>query len=294
MSSLVRVLVTSAVTLSHTFAVDGAAADAGGPVTVAVKRLDGTAVTSGTASQGTPSDGIYTFLLPAQATLDTLTVDWTGAFGGVAFTDRDFVEVVGGFLFGLPEAYSMRPVLDPVKYPPAMVAAKRIEVEQACERICGQAFVPRFSRIALSGRGQARLVIPRSEHGGHTMLRAVRSITVTGVAWSAPDVAAVGFSDTGVLTRPGGTPWPAGSRNIVVEYEHGLDYPPEEVSTAGIVHLRSRLTPGDTTIPYRAISFQAAEGGTYRLSTPSADRTGIPDVDAVYARHPGPKRTAFA
>jgi hypothetical protein len=292
--ALMRVAVTSAVTLSHTFAVDAAALDAAGAVTVAVKRLDGTAVTAGTASVGTVGDGIYTFPLPAQATLDTLTVDWTGTFGGAAFTGRDFVEVVGGFLFGLPEAYAMKPVLDPVKYPVSTVARKRIEVEQECEQICGQAFVPRYARVALSGRGIARLVIPRSETGGHTMLRTLRTITVSGVAWSAPDVAAVGFTDTGVLTRPGGAMWPLGFRNIVVEYEHGLDYPPDEIGTAGIVRLRSKLGLGDTSVPYRALSFTAAEGGTYRLSTPAADRTGIPDVDAVYARHPGPKRTVFA
>jgi hypothetical protein len=291
---LVRVMVTSAVTLAHTFSVDAAPADPTSSVTVTVKRLDGTAVTSGTATQGTPSDGIYTFPLPAQATLDTLTVDWTGTLGGAAFTARDFVEIVGGFIFDLPRAYSMRPVLDPAKYPLEMVADARTEVEQICERICGQAFVPRFSRVALSGRGQARLAIPRSAHHGHTMIRQVRAVTVAGVAWSAPDVAAVGFTDTGYLYRPGLVPWPQGFRNIVVEFEHGLDYPPEEISTNGIVHMRTRLTPADTTVPYRALSFTAVEGGVYRLSTPSAERTGIPEVDAAYGRHPGPKRTVFA
>jgi hypothetical protein len=289
---LARVLKTAQVTLEHVFYVDLTATDAAGSVTATARRLDGTLVHTATAAH--PGLGRYTYALPAQAQLDALTVDWVGTVGGVVVSVRDFVEIVGGFLFGLQEAAVMPPALDLIKYPAATLAAKRIEVEQQCERICGQAFVPRFARIALSGQGTARLTIPRTTFGGHTMLRTLRSVAVAGVAWSAPDVAAVGLSDTGVLTRPGGALWPAGARNIVIEYEHGLDYPPEEIRTAAMVHLRSRLGMGDTTVPYRAISFSSAEGGTYRLSTPSKERTGIPDVDAVYEGNRGPQRVVFA
>lgn len=274
--SLVRVLVTSRVTLSHLFEVDGVATDAAAAVNVAVKRLDGTTVTTGPATVGTVGDGIYTFDLPESATLDTYTVDWVGAFGGASVTVRDYVEIVGGFLFGLAEARSMRPALDPTKYPLSVLAEKRIEVEQIAERIAGVAFVPRFERVRLSGRGTNQLVMPR------IALRALRAVRVDGTDWAAPDVAAVAVSSSGVLTRTSGAAWPAGWDNIILEIEHGLDMAPEEIRTAGKVHLRSRLTMGDTSVPYRAISFTSGDGGVYRLSTPSRDRTGIPDVDAAY------------
>jgi hypothetical protein len=274
---LTRVLVTTRVTLSHTFQVDGVGTDAAAAVNVTVKRLDGTAVTSGAATVGTVGDGIYTFELPESAVLDTYTVDWTGTFGGAAVTVRDYVEVVGGFLFGLAEARSMRPPLDATKYPYPMLAEKRIEVEQIAERIAGVAFVPRFERVVLSGRGRRELVVPR------LMLRAIRAVRVDGTNWGALDVSGVSFTPSGVLTRLWGSVWPAGSGNIVLEYEHGLDMPAEEARTAGKVHLRSRLTLGDTAVPYRAVSFTfGPEGGVYRMSTPGKDRTGIPEVDAAY------------
>jgi hypothetical protein len=40
-----------------------------------------------------------------------------------------------------------------------------------------------------------------------------------------------------------------------------------------------------TGVPDRAISFQVADGGSYRLAMPGAYSTGIPEIDAVYARY---------
>jgi len=278
--SLVRVLQTTQQTLSHTFYVDGVATDAAGDVTYAVKRLDGTVVTGGTATH--PGVGTYAFLLPATETqdLDSYSVDWTGTFGGAAATVRDFVEIVGGFMFSVDDARNMPPVLNAVVYPNALVARKRTAVEVQAERICNVAFVPRFKRRALGGNGSPYLKLP------DLLIRAVRAVSVDGVAWSAGQVEAAGFGDSGVLTMntigaPSGV-WPIGQRNIIVEYEHGMDQADDDLAEAGVIHLRSRLTGGDTSVPYRAISFQSIEGGTYRLSTPSKQKTGIPIVDAAY------------
>lgn len=276
---LIRVAQTSAVTLSHTFYVDLVATNAAAGVTVAVKRLDGTLVASGPATPG--GTGVYTYPLPAQANLDTLTVDWSGSVGGGPVTVRDIVEVAGGFMFSLAEAVAMPPTLSTTKFPAAVLAAKRTVVEVEAERICGYAFVPRFTRIALSGNWTSKLALP------HPYVRALRAVRVDGVVWTAEQVAAVGLADSGVMTLSPATPWggavwPWGVRNVIVEYEHGLDMPPLDVRDAAIVRLRYRLTMGDTNVPYRAISFTATDGGTYRLSTPSKQRTGIPDVDAAY------------
>jgi hypothetical protein len=287
--SLVRLLKTAQVTLTHEFRVDETLTDAAGAVTAVVKRLDGTTVAGSPFTAAHPGLGTYTFALPGQANLDSLTVDWTGSIGGAAVTVRDYVEVCGGFLFGLAEARAAHSGLSSTAtYPSSMLAAKRIEVEQECEAICRQAFVPRFARETLSGLGTARLGTPRS------MLRTVRAVTVDGVAWAAPDVAAVGVSDHGVLTRPAGALWPAGFGNIVVELEHGWDFPPEEIRQAGMLRLRSRLAQTRSGVPDRALSFSAADGGTYRLSTPSRQRTGIPDVDGPYERYTRAQRSVFA
>lgn len=282
--SLIRVLVSSKVTVTHTFTVDETLTDAAGSVAVAVKRLDGTDAGSGTATHTT--QGTYTYDLTPTALLDTWTVDWTGSIAGATVTARDYVEICGGFFFGLAEARTELKI--PTTTSAATIAAKRTEVEQECEAICFEAFVPRFIRRRLSGTGTPSLGT------AHRQLRALRAVSVGGVAWAAPDVAAVGLTDDGRLVRPGAATWPAGAGNVLVEYEYGFHAPPEEIRTAGKLRLRSLLNRNTSGVPDRAMSFTVADGGVYRLSTPARQRTGIPDVDAVYERYARPPRAVFA
>jgi hypothetical protein len=79
-----------------------------------------------------------------------------------------------------------------------------------------------------------------------------------------------------------------------VEYEYGLDFPPENARTAGKLMLRAALNRNTSGIPDRAVSFSTEDGGVYRLSTPSRQRTGIPDVDAVIEEYFRPPRAVFA
>jgi hypothetical protein len=285
---LIRILRTAAVTVTHTFYIDGAATDATGNVTATLRRLDGTLVNTATATHPGPP-GVYTYPVPASAVLDTQRLEWSGTFGGVTVVSPpDYIEHVGGFLFGIAEARAAhRYLADVNRYPDTLLTAKRIEVENEFENICGQAFVPRYKRYALHGRGYEQLGTPDS------MLRTVRSVSVGGVAFAQADLDAIACLDQGVLRRPTGAIWPAGYRNVLVEYEHGWDYPPPEIAEAGILRLRSRLSMTSTDIPDRAISFTPTEGGTYRLSTPSRDRIGIPEIDGVlqrpfYTRRPRP------
>lgn len=277
MSSLTRIRRTNAATIAHTWWVGETATAATGSVTATVKRLDGTAV-AGSPFTATDTAGVSTFTLPAQPNLDTFTVDWAATVAGNARTERDYVEVCDGFLFELAEARAAPPPLDATKYPPTLLEALRVEVEQEAERIAHTTFVPRFKRVAVPGTGNEYLMAP------HTDLRALRAVIVDGVAWSAPTVANVGLSESGVLYLQGWwpAPYPAGRRNIILEYEHGRDMPGQDIRRAAIVRLRSRAGMTDTTVPYRATSFTAVDGGVYRLSTPAKDRTGIPEVDAAY------------
>jgi hypothetical protein len=285
--SLVRVLKSAAVAMTHTFYVDEQATDASTGVTVAVTRLDGTAVASGAATH--PGLGQYAYTVPGQSTLDTLVVTWTAtSIGGAVVTAADYIEIAGGYLFGLTEARALDPPLNSVTYPTATLAARRIEVEQECERICRQAFVPRFYRETLNGTGTDRLGLK------WMMLRRLRAVTVSGVAWTSPDVTAVPPADNGIARRPAGAIWPEGVGNIVVEYEHGWDYPPEEIRTAAMKRLRSRLTPTSSGVPDRAVSWSAQDGGTYRISLPGKQTTGVADVDGVYERYTRLPRAVFA
>jgi hypothetical protein len=276
--ALTRILRTAKVTVTHSFYADEGKVDVdSGNVTATLKRLNGTLIEAVTA--GHSGLGDYTYPVPAQALLDTFRLEWSGLFGGVTVTAVDYVEVVGGFLFGIAEARQRHRFLADVnRYTAADLAAKRIEVEQEIENICGQAWVPRFARYALSGRGYEQLATPA------TMLRALRAATIGGVALTQPELDAVSLTDSGILRRPTGTPWPAGYRNVIVEVEHGNDYPPEPIKEAGILRLRSRVSMTTTEIPDRAISYSVAEGGTYRLSTPGRTRTGIPEIDGVLER----------
>lgn len=281
---LIRILKTSKVTLTHTFTVDEALTDAAGSVAVAVKRLDGTDAGSGTATHG--GTGVYTYALTPSANVDTWTVDWTGSIAGATVTARDIVEIVGDFYFGIKEARDdMQLGAVPTS---ATIAQKRTEVEQEAERICQVAFVPRFERQKINGSGTPLLGTRRR------FVRAVRAVSIAGVALDAPTLAALGFTDDGIITRPGGTAWPSGAGNIIIEYEYGYDTPPEEIRTAAKLRLRSVLGRSSSGVPDRALSFTIADGGIYRLSTPARQKTGMPDVDGVYERYYRPHRAVFA
>jgi hypothetical protein len=277
---LIRVQQTVQETLSKTFYSDGGITDPG-TVAVAIKRLDGTSITSGTAS-GTGA-GPRTFVLPAQANLDALIVSWTATIGGAPTVLSDVVEIVGGFVFGIGEAIAELH-LDTSKYPPATIAAKRISVEQELEGIRRQAVVPRFARFLLNGSGTCELVVPDMQ------LRAIRAASVAPMAGAAmlaltsAELAAVAPQASGVLIRDDGGIWPQGHNNVLVEYEYGLDMPPANLHDMTLRRLQWYLSALASGVPDRAVSYTVADGGVYRLSAAGTRSTGIPDVDAAYMR----------
>jgi hypothetical protein len=283
--SLIRVLRTAAATLTRTIYVDETPTDAAGAVTVAVTRLDGTAVTSGNATHA--GTGVYTFVLPGQAQLDHLNVEWTGSVGGGTVALADRVEIVGGFLFGLAEARaSDMSLASTVTYPTSTLAAKRIEVEQECDRLCGWSFVPRFARAVLAGTGTDTVSLP------DRAIRALRSVktrsTPAEAYTSVPNLAYLAVSPGGTLTRYDGGLFPAGYGSTVVEYEHGLDNPTTDLADAAMTRLRSRLNMHRSGIPDRTSSYTDANGATYRVVRPTRGTTGLDEVDAVYQRYEAP------
>jgi hypothetical protein len=276
--TLVRFLRTAKATLSKTFSLDEVGTDPAGSVSVSIARLDGSIVQSGSAtSTGTPGQVSFTFT--GRDVLDELTLSWSATIGGDDIVlDQDRIQVVGGFYFGLSEARASDPVLqNTTKFPTAMLVEDRIEVEDECERITGQAWVPRFCRETVYGTGRQVLQL------SHPLVRAVRSVTGDGLPVSAPT-----FNPLGLLRRPAG--WTDGAA-YVVEYEHGHDNPNTSIVRAAKQRLKSLLLEGKSALPDRAERVITVDqtGGSVVYGQPTAEKTGIPGVDAVYLRYPPPQ-----
>jgi hypothetical protein len=246
----------------------------GNTVTVQVTRSDGTDVLpAGTVATVAGAEVTVALTAAHTADLDQLTATWTerDGVGTVVATWQSAAEIVGGFFFSIAEARASDKTLeDATKYPDADILATRAEVEEEFEAICGRAFVPRFGTFTGTGGAQ---VLPDPH------LRKLRSVTVDGTAYTASELEDVKTDEAGIIA----TSARRGAR-VVVSYEHGLDSPPADLKRAALTRLRSRLNMSKSAVPDRATSF-STETGTFRLSMPGANRTGIPDVDAVLDRY---------
>lgn len=284
MALLTRVAKGATTTLTHTFYVDETPTDSTTTVTVSAVDAAGAAVFSGDATHGTT--GVYTYALPGQASLCELTVSWSATIGGAAVVEDETVEVCGGRFFTLADGRASDASLaDTAKYPTADLIAALLEVEQECEWICDRAFVPRYRRVVLDGTGASTLTLPDPD------VRTIRSASVaprageTFVALTTDQLAALVVLSDQTLKRVDTNIWTEGDRNVIVEYEFGLDSPPPDLTRAAKTRFRSRLNLNKSGIPDRAASFTSVDGGTYRILLPDAFRTGIPEVDAAYSRH---------
>jgi hypothetical protein len=283
-----RVLRTAKATLSRTFYLDELPTPASGTVSVAITRLDGTAVESGNAT-GPDINNAYSYTFQGRDVLDELVVSWTATVGGDAIVlDQDVIEVVGGFFFSLGEGRAQDPALaDSVKFPTSLLVARRIEAEDRCEEICEQAWVPRFRRATVNGTGSTALMMP------DPLIRTVRAVTVSGGAFSPSQAAGVGFSDSGMLYLSQG--WipgvPAGLKNITIEYEHGNDRPTPNIRRATLMLFKSLCLEGRSSLPDRAERAVTvdAQGGSVVYGSPTDKKTGLPAVDAIYGAVPSPR-----
>jgi hypothetical protein len=269
--AVLRIRRTAKTTLVKAFRLDEVATAASGPVMVTFTRADGVIAQGPVEAVGPDAQNGY-------AVLDDIAAVWTATVGGDAVVlDEDVIQVVGGFFFPLDEARRTDKVFaNTSQYPTDDLIARRIEAEDECERICGQAFVPRFHRAVLSGDGRRALVLP------WPLLRRVRSVTVGGSAMTGASL--FGADRLGILRREAG--WPLGVGNIVVEYEHGWDRPPTGIVRATKLRFRSLMLTVRSPLPDRAERLATTEAGVFILASPTREKVGIPEVDAEYARVP--------
>jgi len=294
--ALLRVLRTAKTTLSRTFYLDEVATPATGAVVVTITREDGTSVQTGNAT-GPDASNTYTYVFNGLDVLDRLLVSWALTIGGDAVVlDQDVIEVVGGFFFGLAEARQIDATFtNTTRYPTADVIDVRTQTEAECEEICRQAFVPRFERETLDGHPRIRYLRLKWPN-----LRKVRAVSVNGVAWTSDQLTAIGADRLGII-RPGkswvywgygfAAQWAWGVGNIVVEYEHGLDRPPVDIVRGSKIRWKALMfeRKSRSPLPDRSERLQTSEVGTVSLASESQWSTGIPSVDAAYARHPSPR-----
>lgn len=289
--TLTRIQRGTAGTLSHTFLVDETPTGSTTTVTYEVVDATGAAVTNGNATlTGT---GTYAFVLPAQSELALLTITWTATIAGQATEQSTYAEIVGGFLFSLQQGRDSDDVLaDTDRYPTADLVNARLEVEVECETICDRAFVPRYDRVVLDGTGTSEVLLRHSDPARSVAdVRTVRSVRMadsvdgTFVAFTAGQLADLAVTADGTLVRTGGDVFTEGRANLIVEFEYGLDRPPADLIRAALTRLRTQLNVNKTGVPDRASSFTVVDGGTFRLDMPGAFKTGIPTVDAAYARY---------
>lgn len=289
-----RVLRTAKSTLTRTFYLDEQVEDASGNVVVNVTRWDGTVVQGPIVAVGPDINHGYSFTFQGSDTLDELNVTWAATVGGDAIIlDQDVIQVVGGFLLGLGDIRGIDPKFQGTagiaRYPTQDLVDRRIEVEDEFERIAGCAFVPRYARDVLSGTWRSSLKLR------WPYLRRVLSLTVGGQPVAQQTVDSFGQDDLGILRWdawwPGveGVGWPYGQGNIVVEYEHGMDRPPSDISRVAKLRIKSLLMTTQSPLPDRAERIATTEIGLVQLAVATRDTTGIPEVDAALARWASPR-----
>jgi len=252
---------------------DGDLADATGTVTVTVADAAGTTVASGSATKTPSTTGTYAFACtPGQlANLGVYTATWAATVAGVPVTPTTQVEVVSAHLFGIDELRARRPEMANVdKYPSTLLAAKRSEVSDWFEDVCGVAFVKRRRRRVLTGDGTDTLLT------GDPLISSLVSVTVDGTAWVVNDIG--GDRSLGILTAPKGEVWTKGAQ-IIATYDHGYDHVPERVKAA-VLTLAVEATLPSALNPRATV--ESTDVGAFRLSIARPDTpTGIPDVDIV-------------
>lgn len=264
-----RVLRGSATTISVTFYVDGTATNPSpDSATLKVTSAEGTILVAAGTSATDAGTGKFTFTLTPThtANLDLLTVDWTATISGQVQTVTTYVEIVGAFYFTVADARALYPLGDTTKYPTADIVKARNAAEEMLERACGRAFVPRYGMQTFSGTGETSAML------GRIPVRVLRSVSVDGSVYAGDNFTNVLVTGLGTIYNPLG--FTRGNANVVVGYEYGDLYPPEEGRRAALLLAKDRLV--QSLHDPRAESI-TTEAGTVRFGTGTF---GIPEVDS--------------
>lgn len=272
--SVQRIQINTPATLTAVFYSGEAPTDPGGTTaTVTITKGDSTALVTNAATTHTAT-GTFTYALPGQTQLNNLTATWTGTNGAQVVT---YHQIVGGFYAELAEIRALEGMSNTSKYPTAALESARAQAEDRFEWATRVSWVPRYARETLDGNNRSDLILkwPRP--------RQVLSVTTDGTA--VTDLTQFRLYTFGVIERTNGVWFLAdvygGGQNVIVEYTHGYDRPPEDIRWAFLTYVRYLLYETQSRIPDRASAFTTPDG-TFQLVTAGFNRpTGLPDVDAI-------------
>jgi hypothetical protein len=279
-----RVLRNTAATITVTFYNGTTAVDADGNVTVTVTRADGTILLS-TPATNEAGTGVYSVVIPPQATLNMLTVTWTGLFTGTSITIESSVEIVGGFYFSIAELRGYDSVLaNTTRFPNSALIDARTSVEAEFEDICQRAFVPRFYRETLIGETTDELFLEKPE------VHSVTKFTVDGtdhMDWVTGEWVKFNKYSIRSLVLSGLALSAGYATGIDIEYEYGMKRVPYPIKEKALKRAKGNLVGMGSTIDPRATTMSLPDIGTVNLSTPGlrGAETGIPDIDVVLRRY---------
>jgi hypothetical protein len=225
-----------------------AVADSAG-IVIAGSPLVGTNVSTGTYEAQVPA---------ALAVLDEYTATWTMPD---ATTRTTHFALSGGFYFTIADLRAFDVQLsDPTTQTTDKLRKIRAAVEERFEGEQGAAiaFVPRGKRLTRDGTGKKSIMLP------DLLITKVVSVTIAGVALSAPDLAGILPYAHGQLVRTNGL-WTFGQRNIVIQYEYGFDECPEMVAQVAKVYARHLALTSGSAFSDRATA-QMTDAGNFRLT----------------------------
>jgi len=254
---------------------DGALAEASSVSVTVVGAESGTVTTGAVASIGT---GQYVAPVAGSelAEPDRLTATWTVTFGSESHEHVAVYDVVEDVLFNVEQVRTLDTGrIDSTKLTDKTVLVLRRVVRDIFEQHLNYGLGGRYERRVLSGDGGDTLYFPRYH------VRGLRSLTVDGSPVDVSDPNEVDYEEHGAVWRASG--FPAGRRNVVVGYVHGLAPIPGDLKRAALETLKEAFVPSEG---HRRAMIVTDETGTYRLNQPDArDRpTGIPQVDGILNR----------
>jgi len=266
--------------ISQSFYVDGVLTNATAGVTVTATRADGTALATNAATTNSAT-GVYTYNLAAQSNLDLLTLVYTGTWGGAVQTETQKVEIVGDFYLTLDELRKLDARFAATATPLIAIADLRrvlAEVEDAIEAETGVAFVNRYARETLDGNGSTYLLLNRI--APRTILSA-RTYTSASAftAFTSAELADLRYESFGRVGRWSLGVWPLGSRNIVVEYEHGYDSPPPLITRAARALFKLKMIEDLATTDPSLTNVRSLSVEGYSVSYANTSATGSTVAD---------------
>jgi hypothetical protein len=172
----------------------------------------------------------------------------------------------------------LRALPDLDRFPDARLDEAHDWIVSIIERECDTAFIPTTvtgERLTGSGLDGLRL--------RNAYVQSVTSVSVDGVAYTAPEVAALVVED-GYLYLSG-TTWPTTARgNVTVTYVHGYSTTvPADLKQAALRAARQWLLTMDAwSGKDTRTTTLSTQDGTFQLSVAGEGRpTGVPDVDAT-------------